>query len=83
VALCHRLRREHDHVVGKDNCDADDEAGETAIASMAGAERESQDAEDKARHRYRELLLDFDDLVVRREALSAELSRPSLQLGNG
>ncbi len=65
MSLRHRLRREHDHVVDEDDRDADDEAGETAIAPMTRAERESEDAEDEARDRNRELRVDLDDLVVR------------------
>ena len=65
-ALGHRLGEKHHDVVGEDDADADDEAGELAVAGDAEPERQADDREDEAGDRERELLLDRHDLVVRR-----------------
>ncbi len=61
---------EHD-VVDEDDADADDEAGQLAVAAVGGAERQADQAEHQARHRDRELLVDRHQLVVRRQSLPA------------
>ena len=60
-------------VVDEDHAEAEHEAGELAVAPVAGAEREADQAEHQARERDRELLLDFEQLAVRINALLLEL----------
>ena len=67
VPLGLRLGQVHDDVVGEDDGDADDEAAHLAVPCDRQAERQADHRENEARDRDRELLLDLDDLGVRRK----------------
>ena len=69
-------------VVDEHDRHADNEARQLAVAPVGGAKRQADQAEHEACRGYRELLVNLEELIVRKLPLRADLVRLGAQFGN-